>query len=295
MPYGINIICGPTGSGKSTTLQKALTALMREKKNTINVITIEDPPEYVIAGAAQLPVLNAQSDEERHEKFRQAISGGLRSDPDVVMIGEIRDRASASLAFQAAMTGHQVWASLHANDAPSCLDRLRDLGIENYKLTDETLVTGLMSQRLIRRLCDDCKVPILEVEKRGLKDVPEDLVESVRRCVGEERLASVCLANPASKGCKCRAGYTGRTVVAETLMPDRHFMELVRSDRKFDALKYWFESLEGSTLHEHGIQKMVLGQCDPRDVATTAGPLSRFDQARTEIVFGPLNTHPLAA
>ena len=84
-PFGINIFSVPTGSGKSTTLQRALSTLMREKRNTVNVITIEDPPEYVISGAAQLPVTNAQTDEDRNEKFRQAITASLRSDPDVIM------------------------------------------------------------------------------------------------------------------------------------------------------------------------------------------------------------------
>src|SRR3546814_14190425 len=104
---GMNIISGPTGSGKSTTLQRALSAVMAEKRGQVNVITIEDPPEYVIKGAAQLPVTNAATDDERNEKFRPAISASLRSDPDPVMIGEIRETASAALAFAAAIPDHQ--------------------------------------------------------------------------------------------------------------------------------------------------------------------------------------------
>src|SRR3546814_14064343 len=98
---------------------------MAEKRGQVNVITIEDPPEYVIKGAAQLPVTNATNDDERNEKFRQAISASLRSDPDLVRIGEIRDKAQADLAFAAAMTGHQMLASLHSNDAMTILTRFR--------------------------------------------------------------------------------------------------------------------------------------------------------------------------
>ena len=111
---GINIISGPTGSGKSTTLQRGLSALMRERPG-ISTITIEDPPEYVIEGAAQIPVTNAKTNDERTEKFNIAIAGALRSDPNTIMIGEIRDSSSAKLAFQAAMTGHSVCFSRSVN------------------------------------------------------------------------------------------------------------------------------------------------------------------------------------
>ncbi len=286
-PYGINIISGPTGSGKSTTLQKALLALMREKRGTINVVTIEDPPEYVIEGASQLPVLNANTDEERNEKFRQAISASLRSDPDIVMIGEIRDRASSSLAFAAAMTGHGVWASLHANDALSILDRLRDQGVEIYKLTDHTLVTGLIGQRLIRKLCPHCSVPFASARAEGLID--DLLAGRIERLVGAERAEGVRASSGKTCGAKgCRNGYAGREVVAETINPDSKFMRFAQNADKEGAYRYWLDTLSGMTMAEHALQKMVAGRITPQDMEEKMGDLEDIDKARVETVFGSL-------
>jgi type II secretory ATPase GspE/PulE/Tfp pilus assembly ATPase PilB-like protein len=286
-PYGINVISGPTGSGKSTTLQRALTALMQEKRGQITVITIEDPPEYVIAGAAQLPVTNAQTDEERAEKFRGAIAAALRSDPDVIMIGEIRDKASSALAFAAAMTGHQVWASLHANDAISILDRFRDQGVDLYKLGDPTLVTGLIGQRLIRRLCPRCRISFKDGVSRGLL-TPEQ-VRQVER-VSPGGTDRVCLANPEPpERCGCRGGYAGREVLAETIVPDLEFMRFVRQGDKESAVNYWIGNLDGMSMLEHAAQKMVGGLCDPRDVEDKAGELAEIRSDRIEAVFGRLH------
>ena len=285
-PFGINVICGPTGSGKSTTLQRALTALMREKRNQINVITIEDPPEYVIDGAAQLPVTNASTDEERKEKFRAAIAASLRSDPDVIMIGEIRDAASSGLAFAAAMTGHQVWASLHANDAISILDRFLDQGVEPYKLSDHTLITGLIGQRLIRSVCPRCAIEYGDAHKRGLI---EDYIAVECERVAGGKLDEIRVANPSPpKECGCRGGYKGRQVIAETIVPDLEFMKHVRKGNKEDAVAYWIEELNGLTMLEHAGQKMMRGLCDPRDVADKAGDLKGIRDIRFDRVFGDL-------
>lgn len=289
-PYGINIISGPTGSGKSTTLQRALTALMHEKRGTINVITIEDPPEYVIDGAAQLPVINAKTDEERREAFRAAISASLRSDPDVVMIGEMRDAASSNLAFAAAMTGHGVWASLHANDALSIVDRLRDQGIEIYKLTDETLVTGLIGQRLIRRLCPHCSVPFRSACDEGL--IGGELAERIIGMIGEEKAVGVRASSGgeqcAHKGKSCSNGFAGREVVAETILPDSGFMVLVRENRKKDAYDYWLENLSGMTMPEHALQKLVDGKISPQDMEDKLGDITALDRERISKVLGEL-------
>ncbi|MDB5478869.1 MAG: Secretion system protein, partial [Alphaproteobacteria bacterium] len=160
-PFGINIVAGPTGHGKSTTLQRNILAILREYKNNIAIFTVEDPPEYPIPGAVQMPVVNANTSEERAEAFTRAIAAALRSNPDRIMIGEVRDASSAKLAFEAAMTGHQVWTTLHSNDAITIPFRLRDLHVEEYKLVDPSLLTGLVSQRLVRKLCPHCRRPII--------------------------------------------------------------------------------------------------------------------------------------
>ena len=287
-PYGINIISGPTGSGKSTTLQRALTALMFEKRGTINVITIEDPPEYVIEGAAQLPVVNAKTDKERNEAFRQAISASLRSDPDIVMIGEIRDQSSANLAFAAAMTGHGVWASLHANDAISILDRFRNMEIDRHNLTDHTLVTGLISQRLVRKLCPHCSVPFNKACKEQLIDA--ELAGRITDMVGSERSKTVKASSGKSCEKGCKNGFTGREVVAETITPDAPFMAFILDNKKQDAYHYWLEKLNGLTMPEHALQKLAEGRISPQDMEEKFGDINDINKDRVEKVFTEL--HP---
>ncbi|WP_171841059.1 ATPase, T2SS/T4P/T4SS family, partial [Escherichia coli] len=160
LPIGINIISGPTGSGKSTTLKVMLELLYKEKKQKINIISIEDPPEYEIDGTAQLPITNVDTEVQRGIEYRKAISAALRSDPDVIMPGEARDAEVISLVFTAAMTGHQVWTSLHANSAMAIFDRLRDQGVDTFKLTDPELLTGLLAQRLIKKICSNCSISL---------------------------------------------------------------------------------------------------------------------------------------
>lgn len=281
-PFGINIISGPTGSGKSTTLQRGLTALMRERPG-INVVTIEDPPEYVIEGAAQLPVTNAKTAEERGEKFRQAITAALRSDPDVIMIGEIRDGASGGLAFEAGMTGHGVWASLHANDAMSILDRLRDMGVEDYKLADASLVTGLIGQRLVRKTNGEHAVGFDEAV--GERLISEELAADVRRVAGS-RLKNVRFAGTHKvKEVGQAQLYSGRCVVAETILPDQKFLDLIKEGRKAEAAAYWLNSLEGMTMLEHAMVLMCKGLLDPRELEDKVGLLKEIDLDRIDTVF----------
>ena len=277
---GIVVISGPTGSGKSTTLQRALRTLYREKKGEIKIITIEDPPEYVIEGAIQLAVMNADTDEERTEAFRKAIAAALRSDPDVIMIGEVRDAASAKLACEASMTGHQVWCSLHTNDAASILDRLRDKGLEDYKVADPSLFTGLIAQRLVRELCPHCRTPL----KRAWNSINPDIRGELKIiCDAAGGMDDVHVAN--SDGCEhCRKkspGYRGRTVVAETLLPNEEFMLHIRAQRKLEAIRYWKQDLKGVTMLEHAIAKMLRGQIDPKEISRV-GPLFHFDPKRIE-------------
>jgi general secretion pathway protein E len=268
-PFGINIVAGPTGHGKSTTLQRNISAIIKEFNGNIAIFTVEDPPEYIIPGAVQMPVVNANTTEERSEAFTRAIAASLRSNPDRLMIGEIRDAASAKLAFEAAMTGHQVWTTLHSNDAITIPFRLRDLGIEDYKLGDPTLITGLISQRLVRKICPHCRRPLLGQDQLnnailGRLDAAGIPLESVR------------LHNP--RGCESCGhgnGYAGRTVVAEVIVPDETFMHFVKKDDKLGAEAYWLSHLGGRNMMENMLDRVHDGEVDPRDAERIMGPLVR--------------------
>lgn len=264
-PYGINIVAGPTGHGKSTTLQRNITAILQEHNYNIAIYTVEDPPEYPIVGAVQMPVVNANSAQSRSEEFTKAISASLRSNPDRIMIGEVRDAASAQLAFEASMTGHQVWTTLHSNDAMTIPFRLRDLEVESFKLADPSLVTGLISQRLVRVLCPDCCKPAREDEFNfgmlARLEAAEIHIEDLRR------------HNP--QGCATCGGegYVGRTIVAEIIIPDTQFMEYVMNNQKAEAERYWLTYLGGRSMVEHMVDRVIAGQVDPMDAERVVGPL----------------------
>jgi type II secretory ATPase GspE/PulE/Tfp pilus assembly ATPase PilB-like protein len=272
---GINIICGPTGSGKSTTLQRSLTAMMRERPG-INGITIEDPPEYIIEGWVQLSIASAITAEERTKNFGLAMNAVLRDDPDAIMIGEIRDLISANLAYGAAETGHTVWASLHANSAIGILDRLRDLGIELFKLGDATKFTGLVSQRLVRKIHPDHKCDWEEARQNKL--VENDVFETLERLAGDRikdiRFAATHrVSNP-------NDAYKGRSVAAETIIPDQKFLDLYIGGTKSDALAYWKDKLGGMDMLEHGLAMILMGMADVRAVEDVVGLIDDIDPAR---------------
>lgn len=264
-PTGINIIAGPTGSGKSTTQTRLLTRYISETHGRKHVITVEDPPEYPIDGAVQTPVKDAETEEERSLEFQRAIASAMRLDPDVIMIGEIRDSASASLALRAAMTGHQVWSTLHANHALSILDRLRDLGIPLALLSDPTIITGLVCQRLVKTLCSHCKVPFREA--KGLKENDiERVLSAVRRT---EHL------HVAGAGCK-HCGMTstaGRTAIAEIIIPDERLMRYIRDEDRLGAHEYWRNEQKGQSMIAHAITKVEEGLVDPFMAEDAVGPL----------------------
>lgn len=257
-PIGMNIICGPTGSGKSTSLQRILKDQIRQTGGTRHVITVEDPPEYPIEHAIQTPVTNAPTAELRGQAFSEAIASAMRLDPDTIMVGEIRDLASAQMALRAALTGHQVWTTLHAPGVFAIIDRLCDLGIPLEMIADHNVLTGLVSQRLVKSLCPSCKLNLRDHTDR----LSDELVDRVKRTFGVD-WEKVCITNP--KGCShCnQTGSSGRTVVAEVLIPDPKLMEYIRHGRKVEARRHWIKEQSGKTMLQHAIHKIREGDLDP--------------------------------
>lgn len=260
-PSGVTIVSGPTGSGKSTTLKVALEELMRETKYEKNALTVEDPPEYPIAGVQQIPVTNVKTREERERKFQEAINAALRSDPDIIMIGEIRNRESAKLTFEAAMSGHQVFATLHANSALAIVDRLRDIGVEPYKLYDPTIMTGLVGQRLVPKLCPHCRISFSKAVRTN--KVSRDVLMRINKFLDDSGARAGDM-HVRGEGCsKCDKGHNEQVIATETIVPNETLMDLLRRELKADARAYWLNDMGGFSMLAHGISKMLAGEVSP--------------------------------
>ncbi|MEE6206787.1 MAG: ATPase, T2SS/T4P/T4SS family [Alphaproteobacteria bacterium] len=264
---GLNIVAGPTGSGKSTTLQRNMIRLIQERHGEINVITVEDPPEYPIPGARQMPVTNANSEEEKDEEFNKALSAALRSDPDVMMVGEIRSLSAASLVFKGALSGHSVWSTLHANSAPAIITRLRDMGVQPYMLSDPEIMKGLISQRLFRKICPHCRISIKE-------RMNDPSFERVKIALGDIGIENTYLRGPGCKYCH-QKGVIGRMSVPEIIIPDGHFLTLMVEGHTKEAIDYWVSELDGRPLREAAIERMLRGFIDLDEVERWCGLLDQ--------------------
>ena len=208
LPNGMVLVTGPTGSGKTTTLY---TGLLKLNSIARNIITVEDPIEYQLAGINQIQVKP-----QIGLNFASLLRSILRHDPDVIMIGEIRDLETAQIAVQAALTGHLVLSTVHTNSAAATVTRLRDMGVEDYLLA--ATLKGVLAQRLVRRLCPECK---------AAEAAPATLIErfDLNRLAPTSEVISLC--RPV--GCsQCRGtGYRGRRAIAELLVPSREIDRLM--------------------------------------------------------------------
>lgn len=267
VPVGISIIAGPTGSGKSTTLQRNMIKLLQEKNYEINLLTVEDPPEYPIPGARQMPVTNANTEEEKDEQFNKALAAALRSDPDVIMVGEVRTLSAAQLAFKGALSGHGMWTTLHANSAPAIISRLLDMGVEAFKLQDPALMKGLISQRLFRKLCPHCRVSVKE-----RLNTPS--VQRLKVALGDFGIENTYIRGPGCKYCN-NQGIKGRMSVPEIILPDGMFLEMMVKGQTRKAIDYWTSDLNGRTLRDAAIERMLKGYLDLDEIERWCGLLDQ--------------------
>jgi type IV pilus assembly protein PilB len=235
-PHGIILVTGPTGSGKTTTLYASL-----DKINTVekNIITIEDPVEYKLAGIRQIQI-NPKVD----LTFANGLRSILRQDPDVIMVGEMRDFETAEIAIQAALTGHLVFSTLHTNDAPGAVTRMIDMGVEPYLVSSS--VIGVLAQRLVRLICSECKEEY-KPSKEELADIGISGNEEIEFYRG--------------KGCpKCmNLGYKGRIGIFELMVVDDKIRNLIVAKVYLDKIRTQARSSGMLTLMEDGIQKIKEG------------------------------------
>lgn len=244
-PYGIILVTGPTGSGKSTTLYSVLRTLRSE---TVNVTTLEDPVEVKMGGGINQTQINAGP----KISFAGALRAILRQDPDIIMVGEIRDGETVRVALQAAITGHLVLSTLHTNDAPSSFARLVDMGAEPFLVANS--IRGILAQRLVRRVCHQCarEEPVTAGELRML-GLPAGELFAVRR----------------GQGCDAcgNKGYHGRSGIFEFLPVDDGIGRMVSVGETPDAVRrYAVERLRFRTLREEGILKIRQGITTPEEV-----------------------------
>ena len=266
-PTGLVIVAGPTSSGKSTTLVRNMSLMLKERHYEINMITVENPVEQKIFGAHQMPVVNTTNEEEREEKYTEALAAALRSDPDTLMVGEIRTLAAAQLTVRGALSGHNVWTTLHANSAMAALTRLLDLGIESFKLKEETLMRGLISMRLFKKLCPYCRERLI--------DHPEHpAYQRVMDAFGDLGLRQVYIRGAGCKECK-GTGTLGRIKAGEIIITNSEFLRLALAGNTDGALRYWLEDMDGRTLKEAAMALMLQGIIGVDELERWVGLLDR--------------------
>jgi general secretion pathway protein E len=233
---GTLIVCGPTGSGKTTT---AYAALKEIDALTRNIVTIEDPIEYRLDNATQMAVNNAAG-----LTFATHLRAVLRQDPDVILVGEVRDQETAEIAMQSALTGHFVFTTLHANDTATTITRLMDIGIEATLI--QSAVTAVLAQRLVRRLCDACKQPYApDPQLLRHLGIPTGRVTELYREIGCDR---------------CHGGYRGRTGVYELMIVDKKIRELLVGRPSVEAIRAAAAAHGTRTLWQAALKKVLKGE-----------------------------------
>lgn len=281
---GLSLISGPTGHGKSTFLKHIMESMV-ENQPQKSYFSVEDPPEYPIRGICQIQVNTGKKDSDavaethiaRAAAYNDAIAGAMRSDPDVIMIGEIRYGEAADAAINAALTGHGVWATIHASDSFAVVTRLegllRQARVNNPldAICDANVLSGLCYQRLIPILCPECKKKLKDVrgEERSIAVSP-DLEDRLNAVMTPEQFGEVCVRGDGCEYCN-HEGNIGLTVAAETVQLDNDMLKHLRNGDKLKARRQWREMHRGMSYVEHAIRKIGMGISDPTDAETRLG------------------------
>ena len=242
-PHGIVLVTGPTGSGKTTTLYSSLRQM---DKKTLNISTVEDPVEYHLDGVTQ-----TQINDKQGMTFGKALKALLRQDPDVIMLGEIREIETATIAIQASLTGHLVLSTLHTNDAPSAVTRLGNIGVEGFLIG--AALNAVLAQRLVRKVCTSCAIPAV-------------LTEEMQEYLEMQGLDATKVMM--GKGCdKCRnMGYSGRVGLYELLVVDDHLRDVIARSPNVTEFRRLCCERGMVTLRQDGFGKVVRGLTTPQEI-----------------------------
>ncbi|WNG15570.1 type II secretion system ATPase GspE [Cystobacter fuscus] len=242
-PHGIILVTGPTGSGKTTTLYGALS---RINTPDLNILTVEDPVEYQLKGIGQMAI-----SPKIGLTFAQGLRSFLRQDPDVIMVGEIRDKETAEIAIQASLTGHLVFSTVHTNDSPSAITRLVDMGVEPFLVASS--LTGVLAQRLVRRVCPDCRVQYTPTDEE-LREIGLSRA-TLKERHGVEKIYKATGCTSCSQN-----GYRGRTGIYELLIVDDTVRQLALKNVDSSTIKKAAMSHGMHTLLDDGARKIALGE-----------------------------------
>lgn len=275
-PVGAIVIAGTTGSGKSTSLSTMISRKIEHHSDEsgcrIKVITVEDPPENEIKNSTQVPVVRTRNGKNGKNPFAEAMKAALRSDPDIIMVGEVRDEDSTELLVHTVQSGHQAYTTIHTSSAIGIVSRLRGMGIKNDVLGSTDFFSGLIYQGLLPVTCKECGMTLDEFkEKNKDNSDSQELCERINRVATSYDREKIRFIR--HEGCDhCVGGITGRTVVAEVVIPDKKMKMFFSEGKDTLALEYFIKN-GGKTILSHGIEKMNNGLCDPREVEYKLGRL----------------------
>jgi general secretion pathway protein E len=283
-PVGVIMMAGTTGSGKSTTLQ-TLMKLLRQGNEGASLYSVEDPPEYVLEGVDQIPVVRRKNVGANENPFAETMRAILRKDPDVIMVGEVRDRESGLCLIGMTQSGHKVLSTVHASSAFGITERLEKLGIDVQTQASRGFISGFVYQSLLPVLCPHCKV-------RYAPLAGDKLDQAMPGIHGRVTAVSFPEDDIYVKGDGCDRcgglGISGRTVVAEILIPDLRILQMFREGKFADAYEYWRSkrtkpaglqapSMIGYTALDHAILKMRRGEVSPLNIEQRLGHLVGYD------------------
>ena len=245
LPHGIIVVTGPTGSGKSTTLYSALNYL---KDPTKNITTVEDPVEYLLGGINQVQIKS-----EIDLTFASCLRAILRQDPDIILIGEIRDKETVEIAIKASLTGHLVLSTFHTNDAPSAISRMVYMGVESYLLASS--LNLIVAQRLVRRICERCKEPV---------KLPKEVLKRLK--IEPEKSKDTTLYHGKGCGACGGSGYKGRLPIFEFLVMDGKMRDILVKGGTESEIRLLSRERGYGSLFDSGINNMLKGLTTAEEV-----------------------------